>query len=1120
MRTCEVNEFQTPIEQLELEKYPEEIQTQFWDFMDNVPFIKWLISPNRPRAKDLPRDDQGRIIVDITKPHILEDMDYFRQPAIHFKKTGRYTDLKPNPNPNSQYMKWLKEEIRRCWYGYVRESDGEWVTGNMYFYLNYYRMEITDEVEDKQTGKKKKKGNRRVDFPDTWEGVYWRFHYIEQAQNGGLFNDWEGGESGCEVSSRGKAHPYSQKVYTPTGLKNWGDIQIGDYLYGDDGNITKVIDIPFNQEDDIYKITLKDGRTVMASGQHLWKVLKRHDNGQLKIMSTIDMMKKLYINRTISYRNPTGKEYLYAIPANKGVDWSFKDTKVDPYTFGLLLGDGCFVHDSCNMTQLEEDFSEERNYIPYNITKWNSKFAYHIHIPHWKKILQDYGLYYKRSHEKFIPEEYKFNSRLVRLNILKGLMDTDGFVNSYGVPMICVSSKQLADDIEFIARSLGYNCLRFVKKSGYKDKDGVYKQCLNSYAVKIYTDQCIFNLTRKQKLVSSFTTAYQRSNMDYSTIVDIQFSHREKAKCVTVDNDSHCYLIGDFITTHNSKSHCMAAMIDKYFMLGESEEVRESVKTLVVSASSEFLDADGILNKFNYANEFAIQRSELQFPKRRIKSSMKDMEWKSGYVDLDTKTEKGTLNQVFGVTTGDSSIGKIRGKRMQLIVVEEFGSFPSVLEMYNIMKPSWIEGDIAFGFCYMIGTTGEKESDFAGASEIVYNPKGYRMYALPNNWDLTGLGRRTITFFFPGYINYKGHYNHDGVSDVTASLLKILITRYDVKYNTTDINSITRTIAEIPITPQEALLRVRASMFPVAQLNERVNQLDNDPSAFDDVYVVDLVINKNGEVEYQLTNDEPIRSFPHDANNKQRGALEIFQMPQKDSKGDVIPNRYIAACDPIDQDNSETMSLYSIFVLDLFTDEIVAEYTGRPMFADEGHELLRKLCIFYNCKCCYEQNLKGVYAYFQKMRSLHLLCDTPQYLKDKGYVKPGLYGNTTKGILATAPINNYANQLTRDWLLKPVVMQDKDGNEQMVPQLYKVRNRAFLKECILYTPNINVDRVRAFGLLMLYRQEFIILYEGDFVNHAFRRETSPDYAGNDEFFKKNYTDRFKNKELNTFDIKA
>lgn len=395
-------------------------------------------------------------------------MDYFRQPALHYQRYGRYTDLKPNPNPNGLYMKWIKEEVRRCWYGYVRESDGEWIPGNMYFYLNYYRMEITEEIEGKD-GKKKKKGNRRVDFPDTWEGIYLRYHYIEQAQNGGMFNDWEGGESGCEISSRGRG-----------------------------------------------------------------------------------------------------------------------------------------------------------------------------------------------------------------------------------------------------------------------------------------------------------------------------------------------------------KSHCMASMLSKYFTLGESEEVREAVKSLVVAASSEFLGADGTLNKFQYANEFLIQRPELQFPKKRIKASLKDMEWKSGYYDLNTGTEKGTLNQVFGITTGDNGIGKIRGKRMQLIIVEEFGSFASVLEMYNIMKPSWIEGDTAFGFCYMVGTTGEKESDFAGASEIVYNPKGYRMYALPNVWDLNGLGRKMITFFFPGYLNYKGCYNHDGVSDVTMSLVKILMERYNVKYNTTDVNSITRTIAEIPITPQEALLRVRASMFPVA----------------------------------------------------------------------------------------------------------------------------------------------------------------------------------------------------------------------------------------------------------------------------------------------------------------
>lgn len=100
----------------------------------------------------------------------------------------------------------------------------------------------------------------------------------------------------------------------------------------------------------MYKITLKDGRTVMASGQHLWNVLKRHSNGKMKIVSTLDMMKKLYVNRRKTYKNPNGKEYYYAIPANKGVDWDFKETKVDPYTFGLLLGDGCFVHQSCIVT--------------------------------------------------------------------------------------------------------------------------------------------------------------------------------------------------------------------------------------------------------------------------------------------------------------------------------------------------------------------------------------------------------------------------------------------------------------------------------------------------------------------------------------------------------------------------------------------------------------------------------------------------------------------------------------------------------------------------------------------------------------------------------------------------
>ena len=85
-----LNKFQTPITKELLDQYPKEVQEQFWEFVLSVPFIKNLISSSRQRAKDRPRDEKGRIIVDLTNPHILENMDYFRPAAIKFQKDGRY----------------------------------------------------------------------------------------------------------------------------------------------------------------------------------------------------------------------------------------------------------------------------------------------------------------------------------------------------------------------------------------------------------------------------------------------------------------------------------------------------------------------------------------------------------------------------------------------------------------------------------------------------------------------------------------------------------------------------------------------------------------------------------------------------------------------------------------------------------------------------------------------------------------------------------------------------------------------------------------------------------------------------------------------------------------------
>ena len=227
-------------------------------------------------------------------------------------------------------------------------------------------------------------------------------------------------------------------------------------------------------------------------------------------------------------------------------------------------------------------------------------------------------------------------------------------------------------------------------------------------------------------------------------------------------------------------------------------------------------------------------------------------------------------------------------------------------------------------------------------------------------------------------------------------------------------------------------------------------------------------------------------------------------MPQK--VNNKIPNeRYILSLDNVENDIADTMSLGSIFVLDLWTDRIVAEYTGRPMFADDLNEICRKMCLFYNGKVMVENNKKNTFAYFSRVNSLHLMADTPEYLKNKQLIKVQTFGNSSKGIGASLPIKNFAMQLIRDWLLKPVTVTEEHNDEitqYTVPNLKFIKNRALIKELMLYNPAINVDRIMSLCQLMLYREEKMILYQGDLRKTEQIKDSS--YLGNDPFFNNNY----------------
>lgn len=731
------NEFQTAITKDFLSTLPEEVAEQLLDFVTNVPYIQNLISPNRRRAKDMPHDEEGRVIVDLANPHILEDMDYFRPAALHFKKHGCYTFLRPNPNPNSEYKKWINEEKRRCREGFVRESDGEWVTGYMYWYINYCPIMLT-KIEGS-----KKKAIRVEDFPEVWEGVYYRYHYMHQAR--------EAGHHGIELARRG-----------------------------------------------------------------------------------------------------CGK------------------------SFGL------------------------------------------------------------------------------------------------------------------------------------------------------------------------------------------------------------------------------ASMMAKNLILGESTEVCKRVTTILTAYQKEYLaDKDGTLSKFEPMINFISENTE--FPRLRLRNSSQDMFWQMGYLDSYGR-KKGSLNSVVGVSSKDDS-GKLRGKRGH-IYFEEMGSFPNLLKIFDVVRQGMEEGDYTYGFSYLVGTASEKESNFESAKTLLYNPEGYNIYAIKNVYDKPKQGKSTFGYFFPAYVNRKGCYNKDGVSDVVKALVQILQARYKAKYGS-DPNSVLRVIAEMPITPAEAIIKVKNAFFPVTALTERLQQLDLDSKAYDDVKVGNLVLEGN-EVKFRPSDDKPIRKYGVD--NSTQGAIEIYEVPQRNNSNKVYDNRYIIGHDPVDNDQAESHSLSSTFVLDLYTDRIVAEYTGRQPFADDNFEIVRLLCLFYNAKCLYESNKKGIFAYFQKLQCTHLLADTPEYLRDKQMVKYSSFGSNAKGVNATAAINNYANGLIRDWLLKPIptiIVEDGVEKQVQISNLYFIRGRALLEELIAFDPVRNFDRIRALGMLMLYREEKIILY-GSNLNAESAEKADKSYLGNDDFFKRNY----------------
>ena len=523
-----------------------------------------------------------------------------------------------------------------------------------------------------------------------------------------------------------------------------------------------------------------------------------------------------------------------------------------------------------------------------------------------------------------------------------------------------------------------------------------------------------------------------------------------------------------------SKSYRIATIMLHNLTLGEDEEFQTDVNSILTAYTKEYLsEKDGTLSKFEIMRSYLALNTE--FKRAMLKQAPSEMIWRQGYKD-SMGIAHSTNNIVLGLSVKDDE-SKIRGKR-GMIFFEEMGAFPNLKDVYMNVMDSVKDGDNVFSLLYLVGTAGDAESDFSGARLLLYNPDSFGLLALNNVWSFPGKGTDKFGFFFPAYISRSGCMDHDGNSDVTKAIRAILMSLDEVK-RSGDIGAYIKRKAELCITPEDALLKVKANFFPVPEINERLRQLDSNPHIYDDIYVGELV-DTGSEVVFRSTDDVPIRRWKVD--NTTPGALEIFEMPVKGKDGAPMPNRYIIGNDPVDNDRAESSSLSSTFVFDLATDRIVAEYTGRKDYADKNYQILYNLAKFYNAKILYEANKKGTYAYFARRSSTHMLADCPAYLKQRNLVKYSTFGSAQKGVTVNAGVKSAGLEMMNTWLQKTFVIDVKDEHGQVhqeeQPILYTIRNRALLEEMASFTPgdNQNYDRISAMIQVMLYREEFIILY--------------------------------------------
>ena len=843
----------------------------------------------------------------------------------------------------------------------------ERITGDHYWYLNFWKIRGLNPAT----------GRKEIIYPRFLDLDYEVWHVIERARDiekkNVLF---------LKARQKGFDLPNSEPVLTVSGWKNNGKIKIGDYIATRHSTFTPVIGVYPQGKKDVYEMTLMDGRKVRCGINHLWKVwdvdIKRE-----RVLKTEDLLDYGLYHIINKGRN---KAYRFKIPDIEPIPFNKKELFIHPYLLGLLIGDGSInaqlrlssndletvdyvkeiLGNDYSLVRDETTYNYNINFNGYHNQALKDRFNLARNVNKFNPLLQEFnrlGLRWKRSHNKFIPDEYKYSSIEQRVELIRGLMDSDGYVSDAGCMEFKTVSGRLADDVSEVLRSLG------VKVSVSSFENGIQRKFYRLYLKT--TSFNPFHLRRKAIRFKKDKDIYRRVS-----IIDIRpLGYKEESTCIEVSDIDHIYLTKDFIPTHNTEK--LAALGGKEFTFFRGSQT-------VYVAGLEFYSNMIMNSTVRGLNDLY----DTEFYKRRFPD--RDDYMKAQFSDTivdehgnETVVWKGYMSEMYKITAKNNPQA-VSSRSPSLIVFEEVGIFPGAIATYGFVEPSLISEGKMTGFAVFIGTGGDMETGAAEFEKMFYSPDEFNIlsFDLSKFDDTVPRGNKRVGYFVPAW-KYR-IIDADGNSLKEESIKNIQKERKKSEGTITEYQKIITN----PLYPHEAFMTSQAGFFGrkiVTMLHKRKVQIYQHPEETADNEWGDLewVYNKDGIIEDIKWNPDGQKKFL---------IMEHPEFRLMDTK--PIEGQYKGATDSYDKDEANTSTsqgsthIYKDFVDANHTSGyFTARLIERPDEAEEFYEDSAKLCYYYSAMNLIEWSNVRIFDWYKRNGFEFMLRERPEFVLSTWIIK-------------------------------------------------------------------------------------------------------------------------------------